>query len=683
MASIQEELEKATKKLEQTERKLQQLEENIEQNAGKPPRERLLELNEEIQSLELTRDLAQWHAASESPALLVNDAKQCVSLTQVMMRHERQGLLQHVYEEEYQPLYRYVRAQLLVNLRQSLRRIKYPSKEASSILQQEMDDFSEKEETVSSYTMWLTRLQLEHDALQAHMTGEPVAPRKLESVIELCQPIVERVTFHFLQESEDRISSTRIDRLPEWVLNYIRENALEGGPFEFLSDVAAELKLDAMLFQFLQEMSQLAAYVIIQRNFFRHEKIVGPKSTPILLSGAIEQLLAFDSYVRELVPLEVYPPSLSQLLIAEDEELWTWFINNERAWTMSTLFDTKVTLENAPRRLSPRAELFSALTYSIQSKAAFFANSSYVTNVGVPLCQHFLEAVHESSTELRGLMSQRKQVSTEDLEKNLEAWMDLINGTHMAAIRLSQSTHEHCYDLARVGRSMDRLRDAMVDECSTTLIETVVMERAKLASYLMRCSHMLSQEDTPEDSMELAPDLQETATVFSAVLQVCRDLESSPEDQDELKSIISYAPMALCSKITELLADKFLEVILDAHGMTPDIHLHGAQSFNGDVIAVFDGEPRPPLAMRLLEIARFATMDTKRFSEMKMALSGLVVQPGEPSTLYYQAFAQDGTILDEAVSMIRAKGYSWMHLEDALSILNRRDKYSANQPHYE
>jgi hypothetical protein len=674
MTYLQEELETALRKLEQTERKLQVIDRSEEKTEGNVnPRTRLKELNEEIESLELARDLSQWHEQAPDESL-VQDARQCVALAQLLARHPKQELLHHIFEKEYQPLHRYVRAQLPVNVRKCLRRINYPSKEANDILLKETDDLSEDSTTVSAYVIWMTRVQIENEKIQAYVTGIPSVAGKLESVVELCRPIVERVTYHFLQQSEERISSTRIDRLPEWVLNYVRENALEGGPFDFISEISAVLGIEAIMFQFLNEMCLLASYVIVQRQFFRDEKIVGPKSVPTLLSGAIEQLLTFDAYVRDLVVLEVYPLSMSQLLVAEDEDLWSWFISSERQWAMSTLFDTPVSLDTSPRRISARAELFSALIHSIQSKAALFATPGrYIAEVGVPLCQCFLDAVHESSTELRALLGQRKLISTEDLEKNLESWMDLINGTHMAAIRLNEGSNRKVdHDLARVGRSMDRLRDALVDECATTLVETVVAERANLASYLMRCSYMLSVDEQAEECSDLSPDLQETLTIFSTVLRICTDV-SMPEDQDELKSIILFAPMAVRSNITDRLADKFLEVALDAHGSTPDISLDGAKTFYVDVLGLFGGPPLPPLAMRLIDVAKFMSMEPKQFHEIKLALSGLVQPMPSSGPLHFESFSQDGTLLDEAVSMIRAKGYTWMHLEDVLSILNRRN----------
>jgi hypothetical protein len=686
MESLQDELDEARKSLSRTEEKLRKLEElesrKAEHQSSSHPTsllDRLRSLNDAVESLELVRELSQWRETIKevSPPTLGQDSRRCTELAAILCRHARHGLLVKMFQDEYQPLYRYVRAQLLLNIRQSLRRIKYPSDDATVVLVREVEALSDNDETVSAYMVWLTRVQIEHQKLQAHIDGTPLFAAKLESVVELCRPLVERVSFHFLQPSEDRLSSTRIDRLPEWLFNYVRKNIFEGGPWDFVGKVASILQMEVFLFQFLNEICQLTSFVLAQRNFFRHDKIVGWKSNPILLAGAIEQLLSFDTYIRELVRLEVYPLGLSQFHIAEDEELFLWFLNHELEWAISTLFDTPVSTETSPRRISPRAELFCALIYSIMTKASVFATPSrYIAHVGVPLCQHFLDAIHESSIELRGLLTQRRIISSEDLEKNLECWMELINGTHMAAIRLNQGTarYQVDHDLSRVGRSMDRLRDALVDECSSTLVDTVIMERAKLASYLLRASHVLALEEAVEEnSDDISPDLQESLAVFSKVLRVCVDIPSSKE-QDELKSIISFAPMAIRSNVTDRMADKLLEVALDAHGMTPDIELSGAKTFHRDVRGLFGSPPLPPLAMRLLDVTTFMSMDNKPFQEMKLAISGLLHQTPVSGPLLYEEFVQDGTLLDEAVLMVRAKGYTWIHLEDVVSILNRRQR---------
>jgi hypothetical protein len=258
-------------------------------------------------------------------------------------------------------------------------------------------------------------------------------------------------------------------------------------------------------------------------------------------------------------------------------------------------------------------------------------------------------------------------------------WIELINGTQAAAVSLLKGTAPQFgmvslptivaagdYDLARVGRSFERLREVLVDESSTTIVETLLMERARLASYLMRCSHVLASRDVV-DNKGLSPDLYDVANIFSLVIGKCNETDGFSDELDQ------FAPAAIRLNVIDRLADKFLEVCLDAHAMTPDLVLQGCLVVAEDVNTLFNGL-RSSLADRLLDVTKFMTMDNKSMHGLRMALFGLSQTPNAPEELpllNYAQFASDGTLLDEATSMIRAKGYG-VHLEDAISILNRR-----------
>jgi hypothetical protein len=669
MTILNEELEKAIAKLQNVETKLKAIE-SINSKLIASPWDRLKALEEDVDTLDLTRDLTRWHvnAHQESPTLL-EDAIRCISLGNILLRHEISPMLTYVFENEYKPLHNFVRPQLVKVIRKSLRSIKYPSQEASTFVDSEIVRYLENEISIKSVLVALTRVQIIDDDLTVYIQNGENEPSKLDSIIEICRPIVDRALYHFLQESEEKISSNRIERLPEWLMTFLCENALKGAPWTLVQEIAFTTQQESFIVHYLDEILQLTKHIIVQRNFFRHEKIVGLKSNPLFLSAGIEQVIKFDAHVRDLVLLERYPVSLSQLLIADDKELWDWFITGERRWAFSTLYDSPIETESLPHRISPRAEIFSALIHSIQSKASLFSSSAaYIAEVGVPLCQNFLDTIHETSTKLRGKLGQRKPLRVDELKHNLESWIELINGTHLAAFQLNEGAAFLDHDMTRVGRSMERLRDALVDECVTTLVETVMMERAKLASYLMRCPHLLSVDSAPEESNDLSLDLQETASIYSVVVQVCSEVETSSSFGNGL--ISSHASLVLQSNIIQKLTEKFLEVAVDDPSATSHITLAGAQRFHNDMACLFESEMLPPLTMRLLDITKFMVMDLKIFMDLKEAISGLT-HPTE-EYLSVDAFEQDGTALDEAVSMIKAKGYDRIYLEDALSIFNRR-----------
>lgn len=644
------------------------------------PLRRLAELEDEVDCLELSHDVAMWGSAPE-PSSLVEEAQRCTELGQLLCRHEvpSSGAAKRLYNalctEEYEPFHRYVRTKLIISLRQSLRETRYPCERGCSKLVEAYRDFDAQDPSFASYCYWLARVQDVHNQVVNYIDGNMgMSCERSQVIVELCRPLVEKVRFHFVDTSQDRITSTRLERLPEWVLGYIRQHVFEGGPWDLVVDVISRIVEDAP-FQFLSEIVQLAQHVLTERTFFRHNLIAGPNSNPLHLTHGIEQLLLFDSYVQDLLPEQRVPVGLSQSMIASDAELFKWWLDRERESTLSAMFDTEVT-ERPPGRVSPHSELFCALIYSIQSKASLFQTPGpYLSHVAVPLCMNFLDAVHASATDLRGLLSQRKLPSDQDMRNNIEEWIELINGVHIASTNLHKrhfglSTGVGSdHDLARVGRSFERLREVMVDECATTIVETVLMERAKLASYLMRCSHLLAiaSTDASVDNLGLSPDLHDVSRLVSLVLAQSNDFTLESDEAER------FAPAAIRLHVIDRLADKFLEVILDAHGITPDLNLKGCLLVAEDVKALFNGL-RSPLAARLLGITTFMTMDSRQMHALRMALFGLArpfSHPDESPFVSYSQFSSDGTLLDEAISMLQAKGYA-LHLEDAISILNRR-----------
>lgn len=683
---LKKELELTESKLAINERKRQRDKNEDTRIQSLSPLQHLLQLNDKVNCLELGKQVTVWALADE-PSSLEQEAQRCISLGEILYRNpvpptnsKARRFYDTLLTREYQPLYEYTRSKLVSSLHRLLHEAGYPSEKGSLRLLKECQDYDTKKDTTfATYCFWLNRLQRVNEIVKAHIRGnEKPLPELSDVVIELCRPLVERILFHFVEQSDDRITSKRIDRLPEWVLNYIREHAFEGGPWDLIEGGISRLVDDAPL-QFLDQMVKLAEYVLSERNFFRNEAVI---SNPLYMMQGIEQLLLFDQYTRDLLPQKQrVPVGLSQTVLAADDDLWSWFLDREREAAMSTLSDTDET-ERPPNRVSAQSEIFCSLIYSIQCKASLFGTpGKYLSRVAIPLCQYYLELVHTVSTDLRNLLSQRSLPSDRDLTANIEMWIELINGTQAAAVSLlnkgssglfgTKSSPESSvagdHDLARVGRSFERLREALIDECSSTIVETLMMERAKLAAYLMRCSYILSSPDAVEH-LGLSPDLGNVASIFSLILERCRDSPATVSSEMD-----QFAPTAIRLNVIDRLADKFLEVILDAHGMTPVLVLEGCLVVAEDVKTLFH-DVHSQLADRLLNVSSFITMENRAMHGLRIALLGLSQTenaPGEVPLLNYAQFVSDGTLLNEAMSMVRAKGYA-LHLEDAISILNRR-----------
>jgi hypothetical protein len=669
---------------------------NKNQQAKKPLSARWNALAIQTDSLVLAQEFAEWmesfsqKAGSEGVDIFL-EAEMCATLAQLILKHPNilELSAQQLYEDCYLVLFDYCYEKLIQLLRQELSRYKYPKGCSKLVKSCSGSSHSKEHDDNNSFRAvcdCLTRIETFHDLVLAAIEGR--SPQQYTPVVlmELFAPLVDKVRFHFVEKSKERVTSNRIDRLPEWLLTYLREQVLQqGGPYDLATLLLIEDEQAA--FQFLNELVRLVQWVLKERNFFRDPKIC---NEPMLLYNAIEQLIQFDKTLQESLP--TLPSSSSKqssllglmdLLVSPDDELRNWWIQRERESVFSTLFDRDNT-NDIPKPLanhvSPRAEIFCALIRSTQYKASvLFAPGLYLREVAVPLCTQFVDALHEATTELRGLLCQRRRngmPSEAELTANIHEWIEIINGTYLAAsvlgregawqdgVAASQSDH----DLARFGRSLEHLEKVMVEEFSAAFVETILMERAKCASYTMMASHLLASQEWDGDGSDLSVELRETKFALDVFAKVCNSIVPKDDQIDSSDGQIQQiAPLEMKKQVMERLADKFMEVAMDIHGMTPDIWQAGANVFARDVRAIFEQTPFP-LSGRLLDVVALMSMNSNSSQGLYFGLSGLVGS----EFLDTQDFDNDERLFQEATSMVKAKGLMWLELEDVVSILNRR-----------
>lgn len=748
---LEKELENAQDKLEKRVNKIERDYDNddsdddygLEDHKG-TPLDQLYELHDTVEALALSQEVTQWasdcsnnNTADVSSDDIFRDAHDCEALAQILCRHDsHSSLYQNLFEKEYQPLHTYVRLQLILQLRSILRQAGYPAAEGCGAL---FAAVTISPTPLTQCCECLTRLQVVHHQVtqHTHQTSGASTPwasgETCDVLTEFLRPLVERVNFHFVQFSNDRVTSTKVDRLPEWLLTYLQEHVLEGkpapkaastatssSPWELITMGLAPYVTESMPILFANELVGLIKYVLSERNYFRDHKIAGPESNPMLLCNAIEQLLAFDDALRNLMPMGQADRllRLMDIFVAGDEELLSWWLAREKEMVFSTLFDN-TTQENADSqakqrnklaalvktRISPRAELFCALIRSVQMKASVFSFSGpYLNAVAVPLCMQFLDAVHESATDLRKVLAGPLPASSAAAEaflaSNIEDWISVFNGTRLAAVILTRenpwaqqsmapSNTSSVNDLARFGRSLEQLQNVLVEEFATTFVESFLMERVKLASYLMRCSHFLSHslanEDDDDDDdydSDISQDLKPSYIAMSKFISICKDCElESMEDEGESSFAIEFAPRMMQAKVVPMLAEKFMEVAINLQGLTPEVIPEGASIFARDVETLFGNfsphaEPsvRFLIVGRLLDVTRLMALPAKSLVTLQSALLGLVGGPEDPSRPWHlgvHQFTADANLFEEAVSMLHAKGFM-LELEDAISVLNRR-----------
>ena len=717
--ALSKELQTLEKDLAELEQKQQEIEEEndftsfvVRSEGKKRPRSlRLRTLSIQTESLILAQELATWMDSmskkwtvrnndNNSIQVLLMDADRCATLAELLLRHPNVlELSAPLYEEYYIELFEYCYGSLIQTLRELLTRNNYPRESLTSRIYQKGQDECHN---LPSICESLFRIESLHNLVLQAIEGQSLHQYTPAVIMEMLRPIVEKVRFHFVLSSQERITSNRIDRLPEWLLGYLKEQIFyDGGPYDLILQLqkVKDKTLSEMPYQFINELVRLIQWVFMERKFFRDPKIVGPKSNPILLYNAMEQLIQFDKTIQKSLPTlpsfsehdqSPYPLAmgLMDILVVPDDELMSWWIEREKESIFSTLFD-KDSTKDMPRPLanvvSPRAEIFCALIRSTQIKASVLRSPGrYLREVAVPLCSHFVDALHEAITDLRSRLMSKENGLTQDLAGNVHEWMEVINGTYLASTILKRQTAwqdgvaaaQSDHDLARFGRSLENLQEVMIEEFSTCFVETILMERARCASYLMVASHLMASQEWDVDEEDVSVELKETKTTLDVFLSVCNSVLSLSENQNDEgyeenraeAQVELVAPMALKTQVLNRLANNFLEVALDVNKMTPDIWQAGAKVFARDVKSIFE-QTKLPLCLRLLETIKLLTMDSSTTQGLFFALAGLV---GTTSFLEIDAFSTDQRLLEEATSMVKAKGFLYLQLEDVISILNRR-----------
>jgi hypothetical protein len=661
---------------------------------------------------------------------LLMQAQLCENIAhRVVLKHADNmlDLCPALYEDAYLSLFDYLREHLVTLLREELQSNRYPTAKGCGEL------LGGKNGTayLATICQHLNRLENTHEQVIQAVEGVNVTGNKNSVLLELFHPLLDRVYFHFINTTvgDDgdpqngnhgpKVTATRLERLPEWLLSYIKSNFLQDdGPYQVIRSVMGP----SSALPFCQELIRLIQWVLVeQRNFFDDPGISGPQSNPQLLYHAVEQFLEFDTILIELLADTTNTNdtivdtsfSVSQFtrlmdtLVASNEELFDWWIQRERESVSSTLFPEDDSIyNNVPKAplasyISPRAELFCSLIRSVQLKAFTLKSPGvYLREVAVPLCSQFVDALHETSVNLRNRLVQkhkRRQQPQQhqssssyttiiDSEKqrlvsNINEWIEIINGTQLASQILlsneravsSQSDH----DLGRFGRSLERLVEVMMDEFAAAFVETTLMEHAKFANYLMLASHLLaSPEHVSEDIMrkeDLTVELSDTKTVLLYFQEICDSILNprkivDGDNSDEGEKLASCAPLGMRARVADRLVEKLLDVALDTNHVTPDIWLEGATVFARDVDIILGSYRDIPAVDRLLEVTKFMTMDYDSFCGLFAAIGGLI---GSDSYLDIEELNADAKLGDEASSMLKAKNVN-CSLGYAVSILNRR-----------
>mmetsp|Transcript_10277 Transcript_10277/g.15450 ORF Transcript_10277/g.15450 Transcript_10277/m.15450 type:complete len:263 (+) Transcript_10277:321-1109(+) len=239
----------------------------------------------------------------------------------------------------------------------------------------------------------------------------------------------------------------------------------------------------------------------------------------------------------------------------------------------------------------------------------------------------------------------------------------------------------------------------MVEELSSTFVENILLERTKLASYLIQCAHTLSSNQIDRHhsfyAREISPELADVYNLLQTLCEVCQcaknytyggPLKEDVEGPNACIHIIGQIPLQIIKNVAGRIEEKLLEVALDYNDMIPDLNHAGCAIFFFDVSQITSlfqntlhwDNAQSPLA-RLDDVINLMSLDDTKFRRLRDALKDLLVDPSYEmghmecfSPMLIDLLGQDGTLFNEAQSMIFSQGFHYLSVYDAINIMNRR-----------
>jgi len=261
-------------------------------------------------------------------------------------------------------------------------------------------------------------------------------------------------------------------------------------------------------------------------------------------------------------------------------------------------------------------------------------------------------------------------------------WEDIENRDEFSSFHSKNISASNI--LKRMNDSVFHVSKAMVDDLSSAIVESMIVDDASVASYLMKIHHIL-EEDTHSQSkfssVGISPDLVDLLTTINDLVN-CLD----GVFHEHNKAVAAAANM-LRSSIADGLSIHLIDVILNA----PEMHnSKGAIQLSFDVRAVAGLFPLPDHMQhtdkryfgsfdRLIDILTLITLPYQPFSSLRAAFTVLAGIQYECTADYngieiaLEQLMLDDRVVEQAQDMLHAKELYWLDLRDALEILFKRN----------
>jgi len=526
-----------------------------------------------------------------------------------------------LYEEidhRYVAILRHIQASAVLHVRKTLKKLTYPSPSASQFILSALGSSSD-----ADFKTHVQAIQQIDDRILAN---------------EFIKPVVQRVKHHFL--NSQTIPQDKILKMPHLIIAYLRQL------IPCIAPIVCEIECEVY---FYQQINSLIQHVLFQRGYF--DKI--STANPIALTNLVQDVMKYDAFIQDHIREECSQDmaSLTEHLICKNAKLFRWWIKQTYTHATHVLDSRKGESNNA---ITSTTEIFQSLLHSQRAKISLLKQPAYesmfLQKIMIPTCMHYLNLQHERATALRDAMDAS---TIYNLSSNINQWMMLIEYTAQTAQKLSTLDLP---DINSLSESFDKFSDAMVEECTLRYID-LLMERSTLSSFLMTAGHLLSHgsEYAHHNGME---------DVYM-ILNVWNDDDSSTCCTPGRRIIKDK----IVNKVCYFLEQQLLEVVLDD---LLEMTTNGCRPFTKIVSGMMQAicgkgaEDTNECFGRLKDICRFMLEANKTRAPVYSLL-----ELEDNDKVDYDELELDGTLYQEVESMIRSKGFAFMTVRDAISLINR------------
>lgn len=625
----------------------------------------------------------------------------------------------------YSILHKCVRSKICRRFRQQLHRAEFPSFTAYREIVDHLrttrntttTNLTHPQASMLKYAGYLMKLEIINCVVNSDKCIDKSnrKAQRMDVIDELCRLIYSRIEYHFITAGGSN-APTNINYLPELLFNYLQETLNLPRICEFIqlwipslaSRMIEELKLDSssssitvgclpyvnVTSYFLQRISSMIKHVLFQRHYFQEIFKHSNEMRDDILRSTIEHIISFDNLMISMsLPIdEKYIPCLLNDLIVNSRYLFDWWIHYELRLCSSNIRNLHPKQSESPRQsadgldpiLQEEVELLLSIINSLFTKAEMIISENphreFLARTVIPICVGYMEVLHDKVPRLRSLLLKRRDIkvhfASKDISVAITEWMDVIESAHAVFLRLQFYLRGHelrlCFhDIQKVMDSLQKLRDGFIYEVSQCFIEKILMERTKLASYFIRCVHILSSSNG-NDFASISEDLSEAIHCLSALVSACNYKRLSrveyASDLIKVGEFIAFSGKSLLLTVASSLESKFIQAVRDVYDSVSEIHLAGILEFKKDIESIVLLFPREiMISFRHLEnLMNLLIMEPRKYANLRSAilqLTSVSIDPLEQS--------DDSLVTDQVKAMLNAQGLD-VQLDDVLQILNKR-----------